>query len=532
MKTVERNSNLLTIRFQSWDKDEWALLLTTVKSLGGREFHPKGKYWTAFATEENLAKLKQVGFDFLWDAAGVAEKQADDWKSVHVDVEKIPGLRPYQYDAIRFIGYRKGRALIGDEMGTGKTVMALSWARYGRKAPMLIVVPASIKLQWRREFRKWCSKTADVEVLYGKTSHRLASNCSYIINWDILNDWKEQLKQIPFRLIIGDEIQAIGNTGSKRSKAFKSLAKKIPEMVALSGTPIRSRPDQFYPILNLLDRITFYNQWAFRHRYCDPKHNGFGWDFTGASNVEELHALVSNIMIRRTKRDVLPDLPEKVKVVVPLDDVELKDYLRAADEMREVFQVQTNRQELERAFDYLKNSAFEAKKKSVVKWIENFIETGEKLVVFTYHRAVSEFLHERFSDRGVLIYGGISKGAREGAIQDFINNHRVRVLIGNIQSAGVGIDGLQGACSNSATVELGWSPTDHSQAEDRLHRIGQKDSVTSYYLIAPDTVEEEIVGLLDEKTKMIEQLVDGKAEAEIDLLGDLLRIMRKEKIAS
>lgn len=532
MKTVEvdNEKGLFIIRFKLFDSVEWTATKDLVKQLSGREFHPKGKYWTAPILKETEKILRAAEFEFLGEPPQpLSEKNNDDWKKIEIDEEQVPNLRPYQYDALRFLSYRKGRGLIGDDMGTGKTVMALSWAKLEQiRKPILIVVPATIKLQWRREFRKWFSKMKNVNILYGKKSFKLSPTTSYIINWDILSDWIDELYKIDFELIIGDEIQAIGNPKSKRSKAFKILAKNIPQFVPLSGTPLRSCPAQFFPCLNLLSSDLFPNYWKYLHRYCDPKHNGFGFEFKGCTNGEELHNLVSKVMLRRTKKEVLHDLPDKVKVVVPLDDVNLATYLALEDQMKDEFAIITNKNKLRQMFDDLSHSAFEAKKQAVVKWIETFISTGEKLIVGAYHRKVVEFLSDVFSLQSVVIYGGVTGSAREKAIHNFINNNSVRILIGNILSAGIGIDGFQKVCSNSATVELSWSPKDHEQFEDRLHRSEQKDSVTSYYLIAPDTVEEDIVKLLDEKSKNIDKVIDGKEIGEIDLLGDLLRL-RNEK---
>lgn len=529
MKTAEalNDKGIFIIKFTTRDREEWGSILGLVKQLPGREFHTVGKYWTAPILPEVRRVLIAAEFDFIGGVPEVVEEQNNsEWKKVKINKELIPGLRPYQYTAIKFLLHRKGRGLIADEMGTGKTVMGLSWAKYKNLFPILIIVPATIKIQWRREYRKWKDKKENIEILSGKTPHPLSKKTSYIINWDILSNWVKELLKIDFTLVIGDEIQAIGNPKSLRSKAFKSLGKKAPEIVPLSGTPIRSNPRQFFPILNLLSPALFPNEWKYLHRYCGPKHNGFGWDYKGCTNGEELHDLVSKVMIRRSKEDVVKDLPKMTKVVVPLDDVSLAVYLKLEEKMKDEFAITTNKNRLKQMFDDLANSAFEAKKKSVVKWIETFIATGEKLLVGAYHRKVVEFLSDVFKTQCVTIYGKTTSSQREKAKENFINNENVRMLIGNIQSAGVGIDGLQKVCSNSATVELCWTPTDHEQFEARLHRIGQPSSVTSYYLLAPDTVEEEIAELIDQKYRSINQVVDGKEVEEADLLQNLLELRK------
>ena len=521
MKTVDidqiANRYIIRFRFPKGDP-QFQSTLTFVKSLPGREWQKNLYYWTVPILEENKKKLEDYGFTFPVDV----QVEKSNWQDIRIDESKCPGLRDYQYDAIRFLINVRGRGLISDPMGSGKSCEVLSYAKYSDKKQVLFVVPASIKLQWRAEFRKWLSKELDIEILAGQKTYPLSKGTSYIINWDILSYWSKELVKHPFDLIVGDEIQAIGNSSSKRSKAFKKVCKKIPEVIPLSGTPIRSRPSQFFNILNILNKGLFSNAWSFMQRYCDPKHNGFGWNFDGASNIEELHELVSTVMLRREKEDILKDLPAKTQIVIPLDDVELSDYLAMSKKLQSTFRT-GNKKEVQKSFDDLKWSAFESKKNAVVKWIEEFISTGEKLVVFAYHRSVVEYLSEVFEKQCVKIYGGISATQRKNAIEQFTGSDKIKLLFGNILAAGVGIDGLQGVCSNSATVELVWTPSDHMQAEDRLHRLGQKNPVNSYYLIAPGTVEEDIMKILDNKKQVIDGIISGKSIGEIDLLGDLLK---------
>lgn len=460
-----------------------------------------------------------------------------------------------------------GRVLIGDDCGLGKTCQSLSWAKLNDfKKPVLIVVPSTIKIQWRQEFRIWYSKTKNVEILYGRTSYELNKNTSYIINWDILADWtgtikrwtekiidkntgqyeinpktgkpKEEKKKkitwngpltkIQFDYVIGDEIQSIGNNSSDRTKAFRKITRNSKHFAALSATPITSRTEQFYPILNLLAPNMFNSLFRFQQRYCDPKHNGFGWTYKGASNTKELHSYISKFMIRRKKSEVLKDLPPLQKIIVPLDDISLTSYIRLENKLRKDFRITKDKKKLRDMFDDLKYSAFESKKDSVVKWIETFISSGEKLIVGAYHRKVVEGLHKYFGKQSVIIYGGLSASKKEKAKNDFINDDNVKIIFGNIKSMGTGVDGLQKVCSNVATVEFCWNPTEHEQLEGRSHRSGQESSTNSYYLVAPATVDEELITVLDKKLKMILSVVDGKEPGDMDLLGDLLKL-RMEK---
>jgi len=528
MKTVEldKENNILLIRFKSPDRDEWLSLLTFVKTLSGRCFDNIRKLWTVPNIQSNLDQLKEFGFTANGESTTTpitCTIDLNEWKKIKIDKKLLPGLRSYQIDAMRFLKWRKGKALIGDEMGTGKTCMALSWAKLNNfKRPLLIIVPATIKLQWRREFRQWYSKSKSIEILYGQKPYELSKNKCYIINWDIITYWQKELKEIKFDYIIGDEIQYISNPKSLRSKAFKKIAKPIPNIVELSGTPIKSKPVQFYSALKLLNPEMFKNHWAYLNRYCEPKSNGFGMTFNGATNIEELHELVSSVMIRREKKDILKDLPAKIKVVVPLDGTNQSEYKTKSEEVGGLGSLNRD------SFESLKYSAFESKKNAVIKWITDFIDSGQKLVVFAYHRMVVDYLFETFKKQAVRVYGGSSKKERDESITRFIDDKKVSLFIGNILAAGVGVDGLQKVCSNSCFVEFAKTPADHLQAEDRLHRLGQKDSVSAYYLIAPDTIDEELMETLDEGYKVLEGVLNGREMEEMDLLTMMLKKYKQE----
>jgi SWI/SNF-related matrix-associated actin-dependent regulator 1 of chromatin subfamily A len=541
---IDKANNLIEIKFRDPDSNRFWQTLNFVKSLQGRDFKPKLKTWIAPALEVNIRALKNAGFDFGPDEEACILSPEEEWKQVSLSDGAFPGLRPYQLDGIRFLDWRKGKGLVGDDMGLGKTVQVISYLKlHPEKRPALIVVPMSIKLQWVREFHKWDPDSSDtIIVLNGRTPYRIGGTDVYIINWDILFNWvgheeKEYdengklidsktiwdgpLNDIKFQVVIGDEIQAIGNPKAQRTKALKRLAKSTSSFIGLSGTPIRSRPQQFFTVLNLINSKLFPNRWKYQMRYCDPKSNGFGWDFKGASNIEELHALVSHVMIRRRKKDVLKELPDKIRAIVPLQIEDQKDY---KSQHEEFFSGTLTGIQLENQFDQLKFSAYNIKREAVTQWIKDFLDSDEKLVVYAWHRVVVENLQETFADIAVKLYGGTASEEREKVKKRFIEDENIRLFIANIQAGGLGIDGLQEAASNVAFIEFGFCPTDHLQAEDRLHRIGQKDSVNVWYLTAPDTVEDSLMKILDQKLKVIENLLDGTNPEGRDLFSELKKM--------
>lgn len=431
----------------------------------------------------------------------------------------------------------------------GKTVEALSWMVYANAYPALYVVNAPTKLQWQEAYRKWVGATKkhypDVEVLSGKTPHPLSKYKSYIINWDVLSDWTGHyetvekdgesrsvyicdgpLAQVGFRLLVGDEVQAIGNPESQRAVAFKELSKIIPHCIGMSGTPAMSKPMQFWTLLSIVEPSMFKNFFMFKNRYCDPQTDEYGrTKYNGASNIEELHELLVRCMLRRTKSEVMKDLPPKVMEVVPLEvnESEMDAYY---EEERIAFSGETIKGEKESARNkvaHLLRTAYALKEKSMLQWIEDFLESGKKLLLFAWHRSVVEVLYDTLKEyHPALIYGGMSSTDREAARKKFIEDSRCRVIVANIQAGGVGIDGFQEVCSDVAFAEFSHTPNFHRQAEDRLHRSGQHNSVTSYYLVAPGTVDMEAIEVLDARAKMLDGVLDGKETASTDLLTEIL----------
>lgn len=555
--TMDNRTNRFTVKWWNPDPTEWRALLDGVKAIPGRLFEPKAKHWTVPNEKACKEALQKLGFKLELDPndtlGGVrpqnaqvsAEKWEEPWKDIELRHPYPEGLRHYQVEALKFLTYRNGRGLIGDEMGTGKTISALGWQamNYARR-PVLIVVMVSTKLQWARQVKKWVGIKEPVTILEGRTPYDLNPEGTYIINWDILADWagyedanhrwvlSGPLAEVGWQMIIGDEIQAIGNPSAKRTKAFRALAKRTPHFIGLSGTPIRTRPAQFYPILNLIDPKTFSNHQKFLNRYCDPKHNGFAVEYKGASNMEELHSLIRPLMIRRLKSEVMKELPPKVIEAIPVqaDPTLVAKYQQLEEEFWNGIAGAGGIVEQKARAARLQRSAYIAKEKGCLNWIEEFLSsTEDPLVVFYWHKAVGSILEDTFKKYGVAKVDGEVVGAKRDAQIEQFRSKRARIFLGNIQACGVGIDGLQDVCSHMVFVEYAPSPTDHAQAEDRLHRSGQTQSVNIYYLVAPGTVDEDMVEILDSRRKMITQVVDGEIPPDMDFLGELLARRGRQK---
>lgn len=533
-----QNDSWLAIKWSGNNREHWTLILNAIKALPERRYNGATKEWIIPFRDNYLQWAKVAGFpDPIFAQEQVQEFTEEEWEdptqkqkqlieAAQLDSERlmIPGLRPYQTDFVKYMIVRKGRAFLGDEQGTGKTISALAWLVYSDAYPALIVVNAPTKLQWYQQYRDWLKKVPGADyrcqILSGQKPYKLDPNVSCIINWDILHHWKDALAQFGFKYLVGDEVQAIGNPESKRAIAFRMLSKVIPECVCMSGTPARSKPAQFWTVLNIMMPADFPNYYKYLYRYCEPKSTPWGMQFNGASHVQELHYKMSQCLLRRTKEEVMKWLPPKTMEVVPLaiDKTLEKEY---RDQEAEIYKEGTS--DLHQRVADLMRTAYALKEKSLLQWVEDFLDSGNKLLLFAWHRDVVDLLVESLKKyHPVKIYGGISVASREEAKTTFIQDDGCRIMVANIQAGGVGIDGLQKVCNHVAFAEFSHTPLDHRQAEDRLHRGGQDLPVTSYYLIAPGTVDDDSVEVLDDRAQMLDNALDGHKTADVNLIGEIL----------
>lgn len=504
------------------DRQVWGQVLEAVKGIQGRRFDPRSKTWMVPLDAE--PRLRALGFTI--DASeGKAITAPDlDLSTVEIDLGKVhPKMFPLQVDWIRMLVANDGRAINTDAPGAGKTVMALGAIDYFKDYPALIITTAPTKMQWARQFSKWC-KGEPVQLLEGITPYPLRP-ITTVVNWEILQVWAGtlvadsrgyerfrydgELSKIPWKCVVMDEFHKhLGDPSSKRSKTCRAITRVTPHVQPLSGTPIRTRPAQFFPILNMVRPEEFQNSLEYLQRYCDPKSNGFGLSYNGASNIEELHARIKPFMLRRTIEQLQPDLPPVLPVIVPLS-VSNPSGTPLVERMR---------------------SCFDLKRESCLAWVEDFLESGESLLLFAHHRNVVEWLMERLKKhKPVKVYGGQSSTERESLKTAFIKG-QTKLMIANIEAAGTGIDGLQHACRSVAFAEFAQTPTDMEQAYKRLHRTGQKSCVNAYYLVAQGIVDDEVrAEILDERANTMSKLIDGQGLPEEDFMSLMIKRRQGKK---
>lgn len=509
--------------------------------------HPKfertsdDRWWNLAIDPTNVTKLIAAGCSLSAKVSEWYRSMTDPTPPRRELPEWAKRLYDFQRTGVEWLEAHRGRGIVGDEMGLGKTVQALAYLRLHPEAlPAVVVCPASVKYNWKKEAGNWLNGTCETTVVGGRNRQGFHGNNQLIIlNYDVLPFWIDSFQTPSFsvKTVILDESHYIKNPKAKRSQAVRKLCGKVPHIICLTGTPITNRPMEILEPVSLVAPSLFPNRFEFLKRYCDAKWNGYGWDFSGASNTEELHdKLVKTCMVRRLKKDVLTQLPPKVRTVVPLEIADRASYDALAGEvtdkisealealgMETVADSNTSTANALSQIERLKQAAVHGKLESAIEWIEDFIADDEKLVVFCHHRFVVEALMAKFGEKAVKIDGGTPPTERQAIVDRFQSNASVRLFVGTM-AAKEGI--TLTAASNTAFVELWWTPGDHDQAEDRVHRIGQEaDSVGAYYLVAKDTIEEDIAGLIDRKRKVCAGVLDGKKVTSESLLMELMKMM-------
>ena len=419
-------------------------------------------------------------------------------------------LKPFQRIGVEFLK-NNYHALLADEMGLGKTVQALIAFKELKLKSGLIICPASVRLNWRREISDWGLDNGMFDVI----SYNGAS--SHVIRRDLRKKYD---------ICILDEVHYLKTPESQRTKSVfgnkGGLARRCTRIMGLSGTPILNRPRELFVILKCLatERIKPYDHYErFMYRYCGAFFDGYRVNDRGHSNLEELRGKLEGFMLRRTKSSVLKELPAKSIKHVPLER-DAKDF-RELDLMemeiadREAF-ISSTKEGYAQLGDLarLRRATGMAKVPAMIKYIKDLLETVDKVVVFTWHRDVAAVIYKELG--GAIYQGGMSDDQKQKAITAFTNGG-ANLFIGNIQAAGTGIDGLQKVCSNVVFAEMSWVPGEMNQAMDRIHRMGQTNPVTVHIPYVEGTLESAMIGVHKGKEAVIEQVV-GNSE----VLGDFL----------
>ena len=475
-----------------------------------------------------LAALQEVREQHAKDAGLVALSAATEGQ---LTVGGLGGeLKPFQRAGVSYLLAQR-RAFLADEQGLGKTVEALAALEADGAYPALVVCPASLKLNWLRELQRWLPHRTAQALRGNGSGQPIAPAEITVVNYDILASRLEQLTALRARALVLDESHYCKNAGAKRTQAVQRLSASVPRdglILALTGTPVINRPAELISQLRILGRLQdFGSGIRFSQRFEGPDaHLRLHWH------------LRARCFARRLKADVLPQLPAKTRAVVPVELDNEPEYRLAERDVIAWLQTQPlDLRELDakvaaalRAerlvrLNALKLLAARGKLRAALAWIHDFCSSGERLVVFAHHREIQRAVLERFP-HALHILGADSHASRDAAVRDFQAPDHAgnQLLVGSIEVAGQGLTLTR--ASNVVFLELDWTPARHDQAEDRCHRIGQRDAVNASYLLAAGTVDETISTLLERKRAVIGAVTDGRQQDEAGVLDALVRELR------
>ena len=432
-------------------------------------------------------------------------------KDVVIDYEKYSKRPPlsHQKEAIqKLVGNKK--FILADDMGLGKTTSTIIAALETGAKKVLIICPATLKINWKREIENYSDKS--VYIAEGKNFD--GDNDFVIINYDIIKNFHDAKKKdeskildANFDLVVIDEAHYIKNAQAQRTKLINDIVKNIDRIWLLTGTPMTSRPIDYYNLLSLVDSPVAKNWMAYVIRYCAGYQFKAGprkvWNVMGASNLEELRDRTSGLTLRRLKEDVL-DLPDKIITPVYLR-LKSKEYEEVMGEYYNWYEKNPEESKsLTVQFTKLtkiRQIIANEKTTQTIELAENIIEQDKKVIIFCNFTESLNRICEHFGKSAVKVDGSMSKNERQLSVDRFQDDDKVKVFVGNIKAAGVGITLTAG--EGVIMNDLSFLPSDHAQAEDRAYRYGQKNNVLVYYPIFENTIEGIIYDILANKKQVI-----------------------------
>lgn len=431
-------------------------------------------------------------------------------------------FEPYDFqieDAKKIVTMK--RALLGHDMGCGKTFIAILIGS-SLNLPKLVICPESLRLNWKKEILSICP-TADVHILLKNESFHMGEDWT-IIGYSTLVKFLDELKDV-FDCIFVDEchaFKAVNNWGqptSKRAKALLNLADKVTYCYLLSGTPLPSHNIDLFNILKMLkcEEFDFNSKWAFLNyakKYCDPKETAYGKDFSGSSNTDQLHAALNKLMIRRLKKEVLPDLV-KQRQFIPIEPKLKRDYINLE---KRLHKPASGESYMGLAMTGRKMLSM-YKVDTAIELAESILDADQSVVLVTCFNETADYLRDHFKNTGCEIRGGMSDTEKNQAIEDFQNKKKT-VCVLNMQAGGVGV--TLTAAHTMIIIDYAWVPSDMVQVEDRIYRLGQEDCCIIYYIYCVNSIlDDTFVKMISSKSANIDTVVDN-SDNTFDLQNELM----------
>ena len=439
-------------------------------------------------------------------------------------------LLNFQKEGLDFLLKSSGNALLADEMGLGKTVQTLAYVASEKQTfPLLVVAPLVTLKNWEREIEKFLKKKSrngriiesdspSVTLIRTGKSKELPKSDIYVINYELLFKRNDDLSKVGIKTLVCDEVHNLRSKTTQKYKSIKKLA-ALPSVcyrIGLSGTPIYNRGSEIWPIIDIIKPglLGSFNEFCEYFCYVNDKGKAIVLENKRASLRNELQ---KHVMLRRKKSDVLKELKDKVryKEVISADtDFYLEEldkiWKKLEQEQKDAETAFSKSASYHRAIQSERQIAGLAKLSHVINFVKNIMEIEESVVVFCHHKIIHKLLNENLQEFSpVSIIGGQSDNFRQDQIDKFQKGDS-KLMIAGIRAGNVGINLTR--AKYVIFAELDWSPAIHRQAEDRLHRIGQKNTVFAYYLIGNGTLDDHVANILVDKSYEIDAIMDDTVD--------------------
>lgn len=479
--------------------------------------------------------------------------QAREHVLLRMNAEKLPRrstppegtfegeLREFQKEGLSFL-LANPRTLLADEMGLGKTVQALACLAATKEFPALIVVPPHLLRNWQTEITRFLrleGKPARVCVLTGLKPYQPPEADVYIIHYLLLRGWKQALPQMGFKAVVFDEIQELRHGGTEKYSAASLLAEECERVIGLSGTPIYNKGSEIWNVVNILDYHCLGDWESFTRAWCD----GYGNHLVRNPALLGEHLRREGLILRRTKEEVLAELPPKRRLVqeIDSDDKIYRELMRPVmDQLGSLLALHPDARERALLEEQVgrgeRQATGVAKAPFVAAFVRALEDSGEKVLLFAHHHAVMDiYRRELAAYRPVFITGRESTTQKEEAVARFMEG-KTNLCVISLRAAS-GLNLQRASCV--VFGELDWSPAVHSQAEDRAHRMGQKDSILCYYLVAPQGSDRDMqdalglkvsqfVALMGDQTPELSSVQDAQKAAKAHIEAMLKQYEKNE----
>jgi SWI/SNF-related matrix-associated actin-dependent regulator 1 of chromatin subfamily A len=522
-------------------------LVREVKRIGGGRWNPVLKKWR-FPLEKraDIQALKNK-YGFIESGPEPDYDDIPDLPELSQPVALKRPLFPFQARGTAY-AVEKKRVIVGDEPGLGKTSQVIAAIVAAKAFPALIVCPASLKLNWQQE---WLTVAGINSMILQDsvkntwmTYYKTGLFQVFITNYESLKkyfvDRIEKDPDVPLRLnhihfreninlfksVAFDELHRCKDGSTQQAKFCMGISKGKEYVFGMTGTPVVNKPKDLVSQLHIVGRLQDFGGYKFFiNRYCG------GGTGVGATNLRELnYKLKTTCFYQRQKKDVLKDLPDKIRQKVICDITTRKEYLSAINDLGNYLKEWRDRTDAEVRkslrgeimvkIGVCKNISARGKMNDVIEHIDDVIDSGEKIVVFIHQKEIAERLLKHYPT-AVSIRGTDTTEQRNANVKAFQNNPKIRVIVCNIKAGGVGI--TLTASSRVAFVELPWHPADCTQCEDRCHRIGQKDSVQATYFLGKNTIDEDIYQIIESKREVANTITGSEENIQTEIIEKLTK---------